>query len=289
MSYTATPAGDFTSFWNDVLVPKFVRFRHVLMNGLSYHSRSAVTSLKLDPGTRVLDVGCGWGDTTIEFAQKVGPSGEAVGIDCCAAFLEEGRQDAKKAGVKNAQFIIGDAQDYAFTATFDLCFSRFGTMFFANPVAALRNMRRSLKPGGQLMIIVWRALEENPWMYLPKNVVLKFLPPPGEGAQSCGPGPFSMASTNVVTQQLHAAGFADVHFERVDGPVLVGNSPEDAMQFQLALGPAGEIFREAGDLAERRRSEIEEALRQELARYEQDGKIVMESSSWTITARNPSA
>lgn len=91
----------------------------------------------------------------------------------------------------------------------------------------------------------------------------------------------------IVTQQLQAAGFVEARFERVDGPVLVGNSPEDAMQFQLALGPAGEIFREAGDLAERRRSDIEEALRQEPARYEQDGNIVMASSSWTITARNP--
>jgi ubiquinone/menaquinone biosynthesis C-methylase UbiE len=287
MSYTATPAGDFTNFWNDILVPKFTRFRHVLMDGLSYHSRAAMASLELAPGARALDVGCGWGDTAMQLAQKAGPAGEAVGIDCCDAFLEEGRQDTKQAGITNVKFIVGDAENYAFTPTFDLCFSRFGTMFFANPVAALRNLRRSLKPGGQLMMIVWRALEENPWMYLPKNVVLRFLPPPGEGGQSCGPGPFSMASTNVVTQQLQAAGFVEARFERVDGPVLVGNSPEDAMQFQLALGPAGEIFREAGDLAERRRSEIEEALRQELARYEQDGKIVMASSSWTITARNP--
>jgi hypothetical protein len=96
-----------------------------------------------------------------------------------------------------------------------------------------------------------------------------------------------MASTNVVTAQLEAAGFDDIAFRRIDGPVMVGATVEQAMQFQLALGPAGEIFREAGEEAERRGREIEEALRTELARYMHDGKVVMQSSSWTITARNP--
>jgi hypothetical protein len=96
-----------------------------------------------------------------------------------------------------------------------------------------------------------------------------------------------MASESVVTAQLKAAGFEDITFERIDGPVMVGSTAEQAMQFQLALGPAGEIFREAGEEAERRRGEIEEALREVLARHEENGQVVMDSSSWTITARNP--
>jgi hypothetical protein len=96
-----------------------------------------------------------------------------------------------------------------------------------------------------------------------------------------------MASESVVSAQLKAAGYVDFKFERVDGPVEIGNTPEEAMQFQLALGPAGEIFREAGEAAERHRQDIEAALRDQLARHMNGGKIVMNSSSWVITARNP--
>ncbi|HEX8011939.1 MAG TPA: hypothetical protein VF814_13550 [Casimicrobiaceae bacterium] len=139
------------------------------------------------------------------------------------------------------------------------------------------------------MFITWRALAENPWMEVPKKIALSFLPPPGENAQTCGPGPFSMASPEVVGAQLKAAGFEDARFEPIDGEVMIGATVEQAMEFQLALGPAGEIVREAGALAEKRRPEIEAALRAELARHQRDGKVFMRSGSWTITARKPAA
>jgi hypothetical protein len=116
----------------------------------------------------------------------------------------------------------------------------------------MRNISRALKPGGRLMFVTWRAVEHNPWAGLPKAVVLKFLPPPGEDAQTCGPGPFSMANTDIVRAQLKAAGFDDIAFQAIDGPVMIGSTVEQALQFQLALGPAGEIFREAGEQATRR-------------------------------------
>ena len=162
-------------------------------------------------------------------------------------------------------------------------------MFFSNPVAAMRNIRNALKPGGRLMFITWRRIEDNPWMDVPKKLVLNFLPPPGDNAQTCGPGPFSMANPEVVTAQLKAAGFEDGHFEPTDGPVMIGATVEQALQFQLALGPAGEIFREAGAHAEQRRQEIEDALRTELSHHLKNGKIYMQSSSWAITARKPAA
>lgn len=278
---------EYVEFWNDVLVEKFERFRNILMTGLSLHSRVPLESLRLAEGSRVLDVGCGWGDTAIELAKRVGPTGAVMGLDCCDVFLERGRTEAEAAGLKNIRFVVADVERYPFEADFDFCFSRFGMMFFANPVAAMRNVHRALKPGGRLMFITWRKLEDNPWLGMPKEVTLRFLPPPGEDARTCGPGPFSMANPDVVTAQLKAAGFDDIGFERTDGPVMVGDSAEQAMQFQLALGPAGEIFREAGEAAEARRDEIEAALRTELGRYEQDGQVTMPSSSWTITARRP--
>jgi ubiquinone/menaquinone biosynthesis C-methylase UbiE len=280
---------EFTAFWNDVLVEKFERFRNILLDGLSYHSQVPLRRLEIAQGAKVLDVGCGWGDTAIQLAQKVGPGGEVVGLDCCNAFLEKGRNDARAAGLTNVRFVEADVQTYRFAPEYDLCFSRFGMMFFSNPVAAMRNVRSALKPGATVMFVTWRSIEDNPWFGIPKKVVLDFLPPPGEDAASCGPGPFSMANSEVVAAQLKAAGFVDIGFERIDGPVMVGSSVEQALQFQLALGPAGEVFRVAGEEAERRRPEIERALREAIAPYEQNGNIVMQSSSWTITARKPAA
>lgn len=287
MAVSQDSSNDFVAFWNDVLADKFERFRDILVNGLSYHSQVPLKMLQVDPGSKVLDVGCGWGDTAIQLAGMTGPGGSVLGLDCTDVFLRKGRADAKAAGVDNVDFLAADVQTHPFEAEYDLCFSRFGMMFFASPVAAMRNVRKALKPGGRLVFITWRTIDDNPWLGVPKEVVLRFLPPPGEDAQTCGPGPFSMANPDLVTAQLKAAGFDNVTFDRTDGPVMVGNSVEEAMQFQLALGPAGEVYREAGEVAEQRRGEIEAALRDELARHLQDGRIIMGSSSWTITAHNP--
>ncbi len=246
MNDPAESQNEFVAFWNSVLAEKFERFRNILMEGLSYHSKVPLENLQLKRGSKVVDVGCGWGDTAIELAKMVGPAGFVFGLDCCDKFLDKGRKDAENAGVKNVRFVAADVQTYPFEPEFDLCFSRFGMMFFENPVVAMRNVRKALKPGGKLMFVTWRVIEDNPWLGLPKEVVLRFLPPPGEDAQTCGPGPFSMADPSVVTAQLQAAGFEEPAFERTDGPVMVGSTAEQAMQFQLALGPAGEVFREAG-------------------------------------------
>ena len=278
----------FTAFWNDVLVAKFERFRNIMLDGLSYHSHAPLSRLALPKGARAVDVGCGWGDTAIEIAADVGPTGTVLGVDCCDAFLEKGRADAKAAGLDNVRFVVADVQTYPFAREFDFAFSRFGIMFFADPVAAMRNVRSALVPGGRLMFITWRALDDNPWFSVPKAVVLRFLPPPGDDAQTCGPGPFSMANPDVVRAQLAAAGFVDAAFERVDGEVMVGRDVDQAVDFQLALGPAGEIVREAGELANARHGEIVDALRDALSRHvASDGSVRMQSSSWTITARNP--
>ena len=286
----ASQPNEYVDFWNDILVEKFERFRNILMTGLSHHSEVPLSRLHVEPGSSVLDVGCGWGDTALELARRVGPDGRVLGLDCCEAFLQKARADAAEAGLSQVGFVAADVERYPFDPEYDLCFSRFGMMFFANPVVAMRNVRNALKPGARLMFIVWRRIEDNPWLGLPKDLVLRYLPPPGEDAQTCGPGPFSMANPDVVTAQLKAAGFENIGFERTDGPVMVGSTTEQAMQFQLALGPAGEVFREAGEVAEQRRGEIEEALRAELGRYQTDnGEIVMQSSSWTITADRPVA
>ncbi len=278
---------EYVDFWNEILVPKFVRWKHIIVDGLTHHSAAVFPRLSVRPGDRVVDVGCGFGDTAILLADRVGPAGSVLGMDCCDAFLAFGRRDAAAAGVGNVAFVEADVQQYPFHGEFDFCFSRFGTQFFENPVAALRNMRSSLRPGGTMTMIVWRSLDENPWLAVPKQVVTRFLPPPGEDARTCGPGPFSMADPDVVRTQLRIAGYDGVGFERIDAPLLVGRTPEEAVELQFDLGPAGEIFREAGAEAERQRGPMTAALTEALGAYVTPEGVLMDSGSWMVTARNP--
>jgi len=279
---------EFVDFWNEILVPKFIKFKHVLVDGLTHHSEAIFPTLAVKEGDVALDIGCGFGDTAIKLAHRVGSSGRVLGVDCCDAFMDFGRKEAAKEGLDNVTFENGDVLTMPFEAEYDFVFSRFGIMFFSNPVAAMRNMRTAMKPGATMTHIVWRTSDDNPWLSMAKEVVLGFLPPPGEDARTCGPGPFSMANQEMVTGMMKSAGYEDIEFERVDAPVLVGRTVQDAIDFQLSLGPAGEVFREAGDEAEKKREEIEAALAEaiDLEKKESEG-IVMDSSSWVISGINP--
>ena len=275
-------------FWNDVLAPKFIGYRHIVVDGLSRHSEVVFPMLNVEQGQRILDVGCGFGDTAIALANATGPKGEVLGVDCCEAFLEFGRDAARRDAITNLRFLAGDVERGIDEPPFDMVFARFGTMFFVNPVAGLRAIRTCLKPGGRIAHIVWRERPDNPWLNEARDIVRRFLPPPGEDAVTCGPGPFSMADETMTRAQMTAAGFEDIVFRRVDAKVRVGRDVADAIAFQLALGPAGETFRTAGPLGEERRPEIEAALaRMFEAVIAREGDLWMDSSSWLITARNP--
>ena len=287
-SRPAAEDSEFVQFWNDVLAPKFIRFKHILVGGLSRHSDAVFPTLPVRSGDQVLDVGCGFGDTAIRLAGQVGATGLVVGVDCCDAFLDQARAEMKSRRVTNLSFVRADAEIALPEDQFDFVFARFGTMFFANPVAGLRNMRQALRPGGRMVHIVWRERADNPWLSMAKDVVLKYLPTPGADAQTCGPGPFSMADEPMVRTMMKAAGYDKIEFRRVDAPVLVGKDVDDAIAFQLAIGPAGEVFREAGALAESKRSEIEAALAAAIdAQKKASDGVVMDSSSWVISAINP--
>src|SRR3954467_13680914 len=197
---SAQSRSQYVDFWNNILVPKFVRWRHILVGGLTLHSERIFPSLQVNKGDRVLDAGCGFGDTAIELARLVGPNGSVLAVDCCDGFLEYGRRDASAAGIRNVTFLEADVQTYPFEPVHDFCFSRFGTQFFENPVAGLRNMRSALRLGGLMTMIVWRERADNPWLTLSKEVLLRYLPAVKEDAVTCGPGPFSMTDTEAVTK-----------------------------------------------------------------------------------------
>jgi SAM-dependent methyltransferase len=274
--------------WDGPLYDRFVRFRHIVVAGLAIHGEEALRLFPPQPGQRVLDIGCGFGDTTQDIARMVGPEGEAVGVDAAARFIEDAREEAAAAGVENARFEIADVQADDLGGPYDMAFSRMGTMFFANPVAALRNVRSSLVPGGRLVMVVWRRREDNPWMYRAQTIVERIVSRPEEYDEpTCGPGPFSMAGADTTSDILVHAGFADIALRRCDLPILVGNDVDEAMDLVMALGPAGEILRLQGDRAAHLHDKVRDALREGLSEFAGPDGLRAQASTWIVAATAP--
>lgn len=278
---------DFISCWNEILVPKWNRFRHLLSGNGGIHSDLAYPLFQIQPGDKVLDIGCGYGETCLEISKLVGESGQVTGIDCTKEFLEIAKMERDAAGVTNVDFILGDAQSHDLPEdTFDVAFSRFGVMFFQSAVLALKNAHHALKPGGKVCLIVWRSLADNPCWGLAKEIALKHLPPPGDQAKTCGPGPFSWASEETDRAMLKAAGFENVEFfKQQDAEVCVGTSVDEAIDYQILVGPSGEIIREAGDLGQEKLPLIRDELRALMEKNCRNGAVFMPSSTWAIMAR----
>ncbi|HEU0250355.1 MAG TPA: methyltransferase domain-containing protein [Solirubrobacteraceae bacterium] len=276
--------------WDGPLYDRFVRFREMVTTGLGAHGEEA---LRLNPpqlGQRVLDVGCGFGDTTQRIAALLGSSGEAVGVDAAPRFIEDAIREAAEAGLSNARFLVADVQaDIGGEKGFDMAFSRFGTMFFASPVAAMRNVREALLPGGRLVMVVWRRRIDNDWLYRAQTIVEGIVERPEQYDEpTCGPGPFSMADADTTSDILLGAGFEDVALRRCDISIAIGKDVEEALELVMALGPAGEILRLAGDRAAHLHGEVEAALREGLEEFATDGNLVAPASTWIVTAAAPS-
>jgi len=278
--------------WNTVLFEKFSRFRHLVTKGLSGHGDVLLQRHPIAGGSRVLDVGCGFGDTTQQIALAVGPSGTAVGVDCAANFIEVATREAREAGLAQASFLAGDVQFAPLGGPYDRVFSRFGTMFFNLPGAALRNIRRSLAPGALATFIVWRKREDNPWLFAAEQTVRKIVPVVSHEQTNevhCGPGPFAWAGADTVSELLLSSGFQRVSLERCDLEICIGRDLSEAVELSMTLGPSGEILRLAGAEGERLRGQVVEALKQTLKQFERaDGSgIWAPSSTWFVSARNP--
>lgn len=278
---------DFISCWNEVLVPKWNTFRHLLSGNGAVHSAAAYDDFRIKPGDKVLDIGCGYGETCLEIGRIVGPEGEVLGLDCTQAFLDIANRERDEAGLDNVKFILGDAQTYELPENYyDVVYSRFGVMFFQNIVYALKNAHKTLKPGGKLCMIVWRTIADNPCWGLAKDIALKHLPPPGDGAQTCGPGPFALANEETARGMLKAAGFENIElFKRNDADVCIGTSMEEAIDFQILVGPSGEIIREAAELGQEKLPEVREDMKNSMKEHEKADGIYLPSSTWFIMAR----
>lgn len=277
--------------WDGPLYDRFVRFRDTLTTGLGAHGEEALRLHPPHPGERVLDIGCGFGDTTQRLAALVGAEGEAVGVDAAARFIEDAVRESAEAGVSNARFLVADVQqDIGGEQNFDVAFSRFGTMFFANPVAAMRNVCQALRPGGRLVMVVWRRREDNDWLYRAQTIVEKIVQRPEEYDEpTCGAGPFSMSGADTTSEILLLAGFEDIALRRCDTPIAIGKDIDEALDLVMALGPAGEILRLAGESATHLHGEVEAALRAGLADFAQEEgqELHAPASTWIVTASAP--
>jgi ubiquinone/menaquinone biosynthesis C-methylase UbiE len=273
--------------WNGVLFDKFSRFRDLLTVGLAVHGSEALRRHPPGKGASVLDLGCGFGDTTLELAQLVGPLGSATGVDAAPRFVEQARAEARAAGAANARYFAADVQADPLEGPYDCAFSRFGTMFFASPVAALRNVRQALAAGGSLLMVVWRRREDNGWTHAAELAVRAIIPPVEHGNEpTCGPGPFSMAGADTVSAQLLAAGFEQVGFERFDTDICIGKDLDEALAFAKALGPAGEMLRLAAAQGIDETARVDAALRVALAPFVKAGGVYGPSSTWIVSARS---
>jgi ubiquinone/menaquinone biosynthesis C-methylase UbiE len=278
-----------TEAWDGPLFDRFVQFKDVLTTGLASFGTRALELYPPLPGEKVLDLGCGFGDATLEIGALVGPSGDVLGLDVAPRFVAASIEEAARVHATNVRFAVADVQTAELESGFDMAFARFGTMFFANPVVAMRNVRRSLVPGGRLVMVVWRQKLENEWMYRAQQIVERFVTRPEEYDEpTCGPGPFSMAGADTTSGILLAAGYTDVALRRVDLPVTIGRDMDEAVALMMSLGPAGEIIRLAGESAAHLHDEIDAALREGLGEYlGEDGSVRAPASVWIVTASAP--
>ena len=250
-----------TEAWNGPLFDIWHDFQAVVVSNARAHGDAALVDHHPEPGDRVLDIGCGLGDSTVQLAALVGRERHAHGVDVAERMIAGAQEDAARARVENVSFEVADVQVAEFADTYDYAFARFGTMFFANPVAALRNVRHALRPGGRLNIVVWRRKLDNEWLHRAETIVEGFLERPEEYDEpTCGPGPFSMANADTVTDVLTHAGFEDLELKRQDLLIKTGDDLEHAVDLVMSIGPAGEVLRLWGDRAVEIRPKVRAAL-----------------------------
>jgi SAM-dependent methyltransferase len=233
-------------------------------------------------GERVIDVGCGSGDTTMAFARKVGPTGYALGVDISGPMLERARQSTP-AGLP-VDFVLADATIHPFQpAGFDLLASRFGVMFFADPVLSFANMRKALKPSGRLAFACWREPRENPWAMVPLQAVYLHAPKlPPQGPED--PGPFAFASEERVNRILGEAGFTAINMEpcNLAIDVAIGKGLEAAVRGAFEIGPASRALQGQPDEV---RAAATVSVREALKPYVNGDTVALPGAIWIVTAR----
>ena len=279
MEQSSQPNLQQAALWNDGSGKAWVDLQPVLDEVLAPFERLIVDAGYPGEGGSVLDIGCGAGATTLAMARRVGNSGRCVGVDISEPLVALATARARAEGMANAEFVAADAQTYAFEpGRFDAVVSRFGVMFFDDPVAAFANIRRATRPGGRLAFVAWRSPAENDFMTAAARAAAPFLPsapPPDPNA----PGQFAFADEAKVARILEASGWSSIDVQRADVPCET--SEDNLMAYVTRLGPVGAALREVDRATAEK---IMASLPPAFARFRKDGAVRFNAACWMVKA-----
>jgi SAM-dependent methyltransferase len=265
-------------YWNSAMGEQWAQNQENLDRLLAPLSEAAISAAALQQGERVLDVGCGCGATTLVMADQ---GAIATGIDVSRPMLGKARSRAE--GRSNPEFVLADAALHGFNGDYDVLFSRFGVMFFVQPVAAFANLRSALRSGGRVCFLCWQPADRNPWVSVPMVVARKLLPP-ADPIDPKAPGPFAFGDAEYVSDILTQAGFNAVQATSLERPLSLGRDATAATEFVTRIGP---VSRALVDLDEARRDELMNEIRITLESHTGDHGVELGAACWIVTAANP--
>ncbi len=271
---------DQVAYWNGPTGKRWTEQQETMDASLLPMAEAALAAAAARPGEHVLDVGCGTGATTLMLAGQVGASGAVLGVDISQPMLSRARERA--AGQGNVSFIEADASTHIFAPRgFDLLFSRFGVMFFADPLSAFRNLHGAMNPSGRMAFVCWRPLRENPFALVPMGAALKHLPPQPP-ADPNAPGPFAFGDKDRVTGLLSKAGFKDVRFAALNTTMVMARKPETAAKEAVYVGMASRLLKDA---PEEVKAKVVAELTETFARHMGPDGVTFPAHCWVVTGR----
>lgn len=287
MSQQNAPQGEGNAaqiaYWNDKAALNWLTLQTRIDAAFAPLTARALDAAAVGAGERVIDIGCGCGATTLELARRVGPAGEVRGFDVSAPMAARARERIAEAGLAQAQVEIADAAVHPFVPDHaDLLFSRFGVMFFVDPVAAFANLRRAMRPGGRMLCAAWRPLVENPWFVLPLEAARSLLPPMAP-PEPDAPGPYAFGNPERVHAIMAAAGWREVTLTRQDIAIRLAPPGQlaEATEFVMRLGA---LARALVDVEAAVQARVAKAVAEVLASHDGTEGIHLTGSIWLIGA-----
>jgi SAM-dependent methyltransferase len=268
-------------YWNGPSGRRWTDHQEALDSTLREFGAAVLKRAAARPGERVLDVGCGCGDSVLALSDQVGPSGSVTGVDVSAMMLA--RAHERSAARSNVRLIEHDAATFESPGAFDLIFSRFGVMFFEDPQAAFTQLRTTLRPGGRMVFVCWRNYADNPWVSEPADAVRALVPDPPPMPAPGAPGPFAFAEPARLEALLRGAGFDELSLERFDATVALSSGDVDeAVRFVTSAGPAAMLLLGADEATVQK---ARDALAAKLAPHRTERGLALAASAWLVTAR----
>ncbi len=281
----ATANADQIAEWNGTLGQGWATMQTEIDRIVRPFGDAALKAAAARLGERVVDIGCGCGDTSIELARLVGDRGSVLGVDVSRPMLDVARARATQERLDGLlSFVDADASSAALPSDLDLLYSRFGVMFFDQPTQAFTHLRQSLRVGGRCVFVCWRTPSDNPWAMTPLVAARKALSVTPAPTDPTAPGPFAFADDARLRCILADAGFQNIALDRFDTPVVVGPSLRAATEGSLRMGPTARLAREAGP---QHSATILRAVESALAPFaEPDGAVRLTGSTWIVSATN---